>query len=309
MIAFGCSIVTPDVYRRFAQRGIERAAEPDSAVYVHAGTSSIARSYNLLLDKARAHDDLEALVIVHADAELLDDDFCARVRHALSDPGVAVVGCVGATGVHGLAWWDGEVTWNSAPYRPDEDDGFELAFGASGAGDQARMGGNGRTGEVETLYGVVLAISPWAVANLRFDESIGILHGYDADICRQARAAGRKVVTADLRVAHHHSLDLVTDIEIWVAAQMRACELWDAGPESDAEWKSRARAAEAAAAAARLLAASKLLQADASSQRDARERERIEHTPSWRITEPLRRGNALLRRSRSRLARRDDDRD
>lgn len=303
MIAFGCSIVTPDVYRRFAERGINRAAEPDSAIYVHAGTNSIARSYNLLLDKARDHDDLEALVIVHADAELLDDDFCTRVRRALSDPEVAIVGCVGATGAHGLAWWDGEVTWNSAPYRLDEDDGFELAFGASGAGD------GGTTGEVDTLYGVVLAMSPWAVANLRFDESIGILHGYDADICRQARAAGRKVVTADLRVAHHHSPDLVTDVEIWVAAQMRASELWDASPESDAEWKSRARAAEAAAAAARLLAASKLLQADASSQRDARERDRILHTPSWRLTEPLRRGNALLRRSRSRLARRDDGRD
>jgi hypothetical protein len=307
VIAFGCSIVTPDVYLRFAKRGIERAAEPDSAIYVHAGTNSIARSYNLLLDKALAHDDLEALVIVHADAELLDDDFCTRVRRALSDPEVAIVGSVGATGVHGLAWWDGEVTWNSAPYRPDEDDGFELTFGASGAGDP------GRTGEVDTLYGVVLVMSPWAVANLRFDESIGILHGYDADICRQARAAGRKAVTADLRVAHHHSPDLVTDIEIWVAAQMRAAELWDSGPtptpESDAGWKPRARAAEANAAAARLLAASKLLQADASSQRDARERDRILETPSWRLTEPLRRGNALLRRSRSRLAGRDDDRD
>ena len=301
VIVFGCSIVTPDVYRRFAKRGIDRAAEPDSAIHVHAGTSSIARSYNLLLDQARTYDDLEALVIVHADAELLDDDFCTRVRRALSDPQVAIAGSVGATGVHGLAWWDGEVTWNSAPYRPDEDGGFELAFGASTADDP------GTTGEVDTLYGVVLAISPWAVANLRFDESIGILHGYDADICRQARAAGRKVVTADLHVAHHHSLDLVTEVEIWVAAQMRACELWDAGPESDAEWKSRARAAEASAGAARLLAASKLLLADASSQRDARERDRILETSSWRITEPLRRGNAIVRNARLRLARRDRD--
>lgn len=301
MIAFGCSIVTPDVYGRFAKRGFERAAEPDSAIYVHAGTSSIARSYNLLLDKARAHDDLEGLVIVHADAELLDEDFCTRVRRALSDPEVAIVGCVGATGVSGLAWWDGEVTWNSAPYRPDEDSGFELAFGVSGTGEPRT------TGEVDTLYGVVLGLSPWAVANLRFDESIGILHGYDADICRKARAAGRKVVTADLHVAHHHSPDLVTEVEIWVAAQMRALELWDPGPESDAEWKPHARAVEADAAAARLLAASKLLQADASSQRDARERERIEQTPSWRLTEPLRRGNAIVRNARSRIARRDRD--
>ena len=47
-----------------------------------------------------------------------------------------------------------------------------------------------RTGEVDTVDGFVLALSPWAVRNVRFDESLGQLHGYDFDFCLQVRAAG-----------------------------------------------------------------------------------------------------------------------
>ena len=39
------------------------------------------------------------------------------------------------------------------------------------------------TGEVDTVDGFVLALSPWAVRNVRFDESLGQLHGYDFDFC------------------------------------------------------------------------------------------------------------------------------
>jgi GT2 family glycosyltransferase len=142
------------------------------------------------------------------------------------------------------------------------------------------------------------------VNHLRFDESVGMLHGYDFDICRQAREAGRKVVTTDIEVVHHHSLDLVKDIEIWVAAHMRAAELWDrSGPDDPLhpEWKGRARRAEAAAAAARLLAASELLRVDATAKQYAAEQERIEASRSWRLTASLRRGNALRRSARRRL--------
>jgi Glycosyltransferase like family len=301
MFAFGCSIIIPDIYRRCAERGIRRAAEADSVVLAHAATSSIARSYNLLLDRARELEDLEGLVIVHQDAELLDDDFCAKVRTVMTDPQVAVVGSVGATGIRDIAWWDGELTWNSAAYHYQELGGGELTFG------EVDPQQGSATGEVDTLYGVLMALSPWAVRHLRFDESIGLLHGYDFDICRQTRAAGRKVVTADLRLAHHHSLDLVSEVEIWVAAHMRAAAAWEPGEGEqsapDEDWKSRARAAEASAAAARLLAASKLLQADASAQRDARELDSIRSSRSWRMTEPLRRGNAIARAGRRRLAR------
>ena len=290
MITFGCSIITPDIYERFASPGIERAREPDSVVLAHAAAGSVARSFNLLLDRAAKLDGLEALVLLHEDAELLDAAFASKLRAALADPQVAIVGSVGARGVNDIAWWDGELVSNSAAYHHPDAGGGELTFrGLAGSAD------DGAPGEVDTIYGVMMALSPWAVANLRFDESIGMLHGYDFDVCRQARTAGRKVITADL----------VTQIEIWVGAHMRAAEAWDdTTPPRDAPdqaWRERARRAEAGAAAARLLAASKLLQADASSQMYARELGFVQRTRSWRMTESLRRGNALVRAARRRL--------
>jgi Glycosyltransferase like family len=299
MIAFGCSIILPDAYVRHARPGIELAAESDSAILALAASGSIARSYNLMLDRAAALDELEAIVLVHEDAEIVDPECCAKMRRALADPEVAVVGCVGAIGVGDIAWWDGAVTWNSAPYHYGELGGGQLLF-------RAPNDPRPRPGEVDTVYGVMMAFSPWAVRNLRFDESIGLLHGYDADICRRARLAGRKVVTADIGVAHHHSLDVVGQIEIWVAAHMRAAELWDTGGPDDPDdevWKTRARRAEASAAAARLLAASKLLQADASAHRQGSELSELLASRSWRITEPLRRGNAIVKAARRRVAR------
>ena len=297
MIAFGCSIIIPSVYAERAKPGLELAAEPDSTIIALA-SGSIARSYNLMFDRAASLDGLEALVLVHEDVEVIDPDCCAKLRQAFADQDVAVVGCLGASGVRDIAWWDGEITWNSAPYDYGELGGGRLLLRPTAT--------HPAPGEVDTLYGVMLAFSPWAVRNLRFEESVGLLHGYDFDICRKARLAGRKVFAADIAVAHHHSLDLVTQIEIWVSAHMRAAELWGTtapeGPGDDG-WKVRARRAEAAAAAARLLAASKLLQADASAQHQANEMSQILSSRSWRITEPLRRGNAIVKTMRGRLAR------
>ncbi len=201
MIAFGCSIMLPHVYESCARPGIQRASERDSAVLADSGAGSVPRSYNLLLERAAAMDDLEALVLLHEDAEILDEAFCEGLRDVLRDPEVAVAGCVGAVGARGVAWWEGSITWASSTYR----------FGELGGGEISLLEGNGRgghvrTGEVDTVAGVLLALTPWAVRNLRFDESLGTLHGYDFDICQPARAAGRKVVSADLRVAHHHVL-------------------------------------------------------------------------------------------------------
>lgn len=260
----------------------------------HAASASVARSYNLLLDRAAALHDLEALVIVHQDAEIMDPDLCARLRAVFADHERAIAGCIGARGdVRGLAWWDGRETVGSLRYRQRDPERI-VELGERPAAAPV---------EVDTLYGVMLALSPWAVQNLRCDESIGRLHGYDFDLCRQARAAGRQVVVADLNVTHHHPFELVSDTEVWVAAHMHAAEAWEAGAadEDDSEWKPRARRAEADAAAARLLAASKLLALDASIERDRRQLDELRETLSWRLTMPLRRGNAIVRDTRRRL--------
>jgi hypothetical protein len=294
MIAFGCSITMPEIYDRHAGPGIRLSAEADSEVFAHAAAGPVARSYNLMLEKAAVLDDLEALVLVHQDAEIVDRDFCAKLRRALEDPDVGLVGCVGATGVHSIAWWEGSVTW----------DAFIRCYAAVPADKMPALSWNGLelppgapAGEVDALDGFMLALSPWAVRNLRFDESLSVAHGFDFDFCLQVRAAGRKVVVADLNVLHHHPLELVTDPETWIEAHMMVAQKWDgsmpdaaSGPTQD--WKQRARRAEAEAGAAQLAGASKLLQAYARAEEDENRLERVTHTMSWRLTEPLRRMNA-----------------
>ena len=82
-------------------------------------------------------------------------------------------------------------------------------------------------GEVDAVDGFLLVLSPWAVRNVRFDETLPTGHGFDVDYCLQVREAGRKVVTADLRAIHHRTLELVSDFEIWVEGHIQLAEKWD----------------------------------------------------------------------------------
>jgi hypothetical protein len=303
VIAFGCAVTAAHLYEEHARPGIERAAEPDSVVFAHQATSSIFRSYNLILDRAMPHEDLEALVLVHQDTEIVDPAFCAKVRDALRDPDVAVAGAIGAIGVRSIAWWEGSVTWASFIHRYAELGGGDLPGFAWPEADRPPFA---RTGEVDVVDGFLLVLSPWAVRNLRFDEDLGPLHGYDVDFCLQAREAGRKVVTADLRAIHNHSLDLVSDVEGWVEAHVRVAEKWDGRMPGmgtgGGDWRHRARRAEAAAEAARAQAVSKQLQYDALLRHHDAALAEMTQSIGWRLTEPLRRGNHLRRRLRAALA-------
>jgi GT2 family glycosyltransferase len=288
VIAFGCSIISPEAYERWAAAGIRLAGEPDSTVFALQAAGSIFRSYNLILDQAAARDDLEALVLVHEDTEIVDPCLGSKLREALRDSEVGVIGCVGAIGARSIAWWDRSTTVGSYVHRYQELGGGEVRAFASGRATRPVV-------EVDTVDGLLMALSPWAVRNIRFDEALGPHFGYDFDFCQQVRAAGRKVVTADLNVAHHHSLALVGDSEPWIAAHMRAAEKWDrreTESKDDSDWQQRARRAEAEAVVARLTAAATLLQADARTAAHARRLEQVTGTASWRVTAPLRRINA-----------------
>ncbi|MBV8431314.1 MAG: hypothetical protein JO244_09145, partial [Solirubrobacterales bacterium] len=203
----------------------------------------------------------------------------------------------------------GSVTWASFTHRYREFGGGEVAaFSWENNGQP----GYSRTGEVDTIDGFVMVLSPWVVQNVRFDEGLGSqIHGYDLDFCLQVREQGRKVTTADFKVVHHHSLELVTDPDIWIQAHMNLAEKWEgrmpgigrpnwgAAPE---DWKRRARQAEAEAGATRLDRASMQLQANARERQLQAELEEIWGSQSWRLTAPLRRASALTqrwRRSRS----------
>ena len=292
MIAFASPITDPLAYERYAEPGIRLASESDSEVFAYRSPGSIFRAYNAFCDQAAKLEGLEALVLLHQDAELVDPDFCARVREALRDPDVAIVGCAGAVAVRSLAWWEGAVTWARFTHRFEEMGGGEVP-GLSWEQDPPDYA---RTGEVDAIDGLVIVMAPWAVRELRYDESLGQMHGYDLDICMQARAAGKKVVTADFRVIHHHPLELVGNPDAWVAAHMTLAEKWSEllEPDADTDWRRRTRRAEAMLELTRV----RLRLAEHHIMRLAEDYEGLERTRSWRLTTPLRALTRLGRRLR-----------
>ena len=286
MIVFACSITDAAKYRRCAEPGIRLAAEPDSEVLASAAAGSIFRSYNLIMDTApSAKTSRRSCCCTRTRRSRTPTSArtCARrsptqtsASSAASEPSAS------ARSRGGRA----RSTWASFTHRYEEFGGGELpGFSWIDNGD---LPSYAETGEVETVDGFVLALSPWVVRNIRFDESLGQLHGYDFDFCLQVRAAGRKVATADFKVVHHHSLDLVSDPETWLAAHMRIAEKWEGripGVTPLApDWRQRARRAEAEASLARTQAFAAMLHADrqvgparAAARRDDRQHQLAHH--------------------------------
>lgn len=287
MVAIGSAITDPEKYERYAVPGIDLCKESDTEVMSFASSGTLFRSYNLILDEAAKRDDLEFLVLIHQDAQIKDPDFIPKIREEFKDPEVALVGCAGAVGVRSIAWWEGAVTWASFTHMYDELGGGEipaLTWLATEIPSYAKLG------EVDMIDGFVIAFSPWAIKNLRFDEITGgALHGYDFDICFQARDKGKKVMTADLKVVHHHSIELISDLDTWVNAHIGFSRKWDhmlpspEGPEGNS-WEDRARRAEAEASAARTLSGAGHL---INESKEA-ELQEILNSRSWKLTRPLR---------------------
>jgi Glycosyltransferase like family len=298
MIVFGSSVTKPQVYRDCAERGIKLAGEPDTLVMPRTAEGSIFRNYNALMDEAAELDGLEALVLLHQDSEISDPQFCPKLRTALADPEVGVVGCVGSIGVRTIAWWEGSVTWASFIHRYTELGGGDFP---SLTWNEADKPPYARLGEVDTVDGFVLGLSPWVVRNIRFDESLGqLLHGYDFDFCLQVRDAGRKVVTADFKVIHNHSLELASDLGHWAEAHMAVAEKWDGRMPGvgtgGGSWKQRARRGEAEAAVTRAVAFSTQMKIDARASQHQRALSVMTDSVAWRLTAPLRRLTAFQRR-------------
>jgi GT2 family glycosyltransferase len=298
MIAFGCMVSEPEAYRRYAQPGIRLAAEPDSQVYAFASVATIGRGYNLLLEEAARREDLEALVIVHPHTEITDPRLAAKVREALADPGVGVAGCAGAREITGIAWWDARVSRGAVTQRYNDHGGGETP--AYRWTDPQLP-----PAEVDVVDGFVLALSPWAVRNIRFDEGLIYGHGFDVDYCLQVQAAGRRIVTFDANVIEHRSVELIGDIELWIEAHMAVARKWGerlhGSTDGEAAWRLRARRAEAEREAARTVAYFRRLANDARVEELQRRFDDATGTFAWRLTKPLREVN-LWRRSRQERA-------
>ncbi len=209
MIAYGTAIADRRGYETIARPGIERVAEPDSVMLVREGCDSIQAPYNAMLDEAAAHEDLEALVLVHEDLELTDDTLPTRLRRLLDDPRVGLVGLLGSTDVRGLAWWEHGL------------DGFVWQPGGPGRSPFEER-------EVDAVDGMLLALAPWVVRTLRFDEAFAAdFHGYDVDFCLQVRAAGGRVLAADVPYVHHRPGAPVSRRRAWVRTATRLSYKWD----------------------------------------------------------------------------------
>jgi glycosyl transferase family 2 len=295
MIVFASRIREPDSYRDHAAPGLARAAEAGAEIHPFLAAGTVCSDYNLMLDELSDRAGLEALVLIDQDTEITDPDFCAKVRAALADQDVALVGCAGASGVEGPAWWEGAVS--AAPlvrayeqYGGGRLDGFVLESAGS------------VPAQVDTVAGFLLVLSPWAARTLRFDEALHVATGFELDYALRAREAGKTVVTADLRVVYHGGLDVVDDLDLWVEGHIALAEKWDGrlpgAPPRPADWKERARLAEAERDAARARAYSEYSRREAQLLPLQREFERMSGTLGWRLTEPLRRLNAARRRAR-----------
>jgi O-methyltransferase len=185
MIAFGICVGSQERFDRCARPGLDRAGEDDSIIELVSTDDSIFSAYNEVLDRVASRSDLEALVLLHEDTEILDTDFAGKIRRRLAEPDIAIVGVIGAQSVKGIGWWNGEargsVAFRHGVMTPDR--GLH---------------------DVDVVDGLLLVLSPWAVRNLRFDNvRFSGFDGYDADLCFQAREAGRRVVVDDISVLHH----------------------------------------------------------------------------------------------------------
>ncbi|MCQ1957271.1 glycosyltransferase family protein [Arthrobacter sp. zg-Y826] len=186
MFVYGICIGTEKKYDSFAHPGLQKYAA-GSPVILRRGQTSIFTAYNSILDEVEGMgEDVEGLVLLHEDVELTES-IEETLSLELADESVAVVGAIGGKGVRSVRWSRSEETYGYAP---------DTFYGLNDHGRGAH--------DVDMVDGLLLALSPWAIKNLRFDAStFSGFHAYDADISMQARSRGKRVRVAELGLMHH----------------------------------------------------------------------------------------------------------
>ncbi len=193
MIYFGTCAPYPGKVPTISNPGIRKGMVDEIYEYLHYESNGreIFSAYSVLMWKARA-ENAECLVLLHDDLEFRDVALASKLRTAFSDPSVAIVGLIGARNVKSLRWWEGKRKGKVT----------DLGIGARWS---PRLHYFPYTDpEVHGLDGMMLALSPWALENLTL-EGLGYsgFHGYDAELCFQARAKGKRVVVANIEAFHH----------------------------------------------------------------------------------------------------------
>lgn len=183
-VIYGVCVGSDETFGRFTAPSLERLGATGRTIK-ERDPASIFAAYNRILNAAAGIDDLGALVLLHDDIEIRDDEIERKVLDAVANDDVAVVGVVGSRGSQTMKTWSGQRLGR-----------IESTYGVEDFG--------GGSHDVELVDGLLMVLSPWAVRNLRFDEvTYTGFHGYDADICQQATAAGRVVRVAEIDIYHH----------------------------------------------------------------------------------------------------------
>lgn len=164
---------------------------------VRRGYSSIFRAYNSIIEEALRIDDFAGLILMHDDVEIRDAKMIEKVRQGLA--GADVLGVIGGTGLQASMDWASA----TAKYGWAIDDRQSYDYGPPPPDG------------VDAVDGIFLALSRRACTRLRFDETrFSGFHGYDADICAQAKASGMRIDIVDV-LLHHHKDAQFTDMSAW----------------------------------------------------------------------------------------------
>jgi hypothetical protein len=226
MIAFGAAIASEEKYERYSLPGIERVRDPAAPLIEVRGQSCLFAAYNEILERLAPDPRVESVVLIHEDTEIRDTRFEEKLRWGFNDPDVAIIGTIGAVGVQGIDWWVHDYGVGSTILEPIDPAILyetELLQGPE-------VSGMGSSGEVDMVDGYMLAFSRRALQALRFDEDeVGPgFHGYDADICFQARERGERVLAIEMDVAHHrNSVGPSGYREDWLRAQIAFRRKWE----------------------------------------------------------------------------------
>jgi GT2 family glycosyltransferase len=187
VIAFGCPIRSEERHQRYAAGTIARLAEPDSLIIEKRGYDSIQQPLNEILEESAQASTLEAVVLLHEDTEIAGTTLLEMVRWHLRDPGIGVIGAVGARDVETSCWW--KYTMRGACRIPNVTPG--LFFHSTGPH------------EVDAVDGFLMIVSAAAARRVRFDERAKAdFHAYDVDFCFRARARGFRVIVDDMDASH-----------------------------------------------------------------------------------------------------------
>jgi SAM-dependent methyltransferase/GT2 family glycosyltransferase len=180
-----CVSGTGERFRTGCEPALRRVLAPEDRVLAHPGDNrGIPAVYNTVLKTARTELDCAGVVFLHDDVEIVDPSFRAKVLAALAEPQAGVVGVVGGRGLVDARWWNARETAGRV---------FESRYLQDLGAPRA---------DVDVVDGLFLALTPAVFGHITVDEDLPLFHGYDVDICLQARDLGLRVAVRQIELLH-----------------------------------------------------------------------------------------------------------